>query len=203
MPPKGSSKEPIVLGRRNCLCCRVWRIVATDFSRTKHDTPDLVCKVCRGKLKKHNEYPMEVRIRMIRMNLSHRLYKLPPTDAELEAIKDRLEKKERRLERKIRNINSVLPKERTTYNGDRLVPLMPFRLWLLARLQKEGIPIAVFADRVHKDESLIRRWMEGIVWETQCNPQPIHSITINNVDEVLTRSGELPTKLNELYPWEN
>lgn len=147
------------------------------------------------------EEPMGVRILKIRMALFPRLYAIPQHDYEVEKLKHRLKLKEGRLQRKIENLNAISPRALTTYNGEELVPLLPFRLWLLRTIQLSGETIRAFADRVQRDEAEIRRWMQGIVWVSDCNPQPIHTVTLKNVDEVLTRSGVGPEMLNELYPF--
>lgn len=109
---------------------------------------------------------------------------------------------EQRLDRQIKNARAVLGRTRTTRNGERLMPLLPFRLYLLRQL-RQGFSVRGIAETTKHDEALIRRWVDGIYWEGECNPQPIHSISLGIVDEILVNMGESPDKLNELYPWED
>lgn len=77
---------------------------------------------------------------------------------------------------------------------------MPFRLWLL-RQTRYGHTITAIARAADVDEAQVRRWAEGIYWESDCNPQPIHHITLGNVDKLLNAMGEAADVLDELYPY--
>lgn len=114
---------------------------------------------------------------------------------------ERTDNLERRLRVQIANAKAVIGQTRATYNGDELMPLMPFRLYLL-RLIKSGWTMQAIATQTHRDEAEVRRWAEGIYWEGPCNPQPLHSVSLGTIDQVLVGMNESPDKLNELYPWE-
>ena len=144
---------------------------------------------------------MEEKIALIRKELGLTIPRMTMSERELKIAKESYEEKARRLQRKIENINAVSPPPRLVYNGDTLVPILPFRLWLLSYMRRSEETIKAFADRVQQDEAIIRRWMEGIVWEGDCKPRPVHSVSIGIVDKVLTLSGVGPHMLDELYPY--
>lgn len=112
---------------------------------------------------------------------------------------ERNEKLRARLANQIRNAKAVVGAPRR-YEGEMMMPLLPFRLYLLRQL-RQGYTTSEIGRIVHRDEAEVRRWAEGIYWEGGCNPQPIHNISLGTVDSVLVGLGESPYKLTELYPW--
>lgn len=105
-----------------------------------------------------------------------------------------------RLARQIHNARAAIGAS-TKRDGEMMMPLLPFRLYLLRQL-RQGYTASDIARIVHRDEAEVRRWIEGIYWEGECNPMPIHNISLGTVDSVLVGLDESPDKLNELYPWE-
>jgi hypothetical protein len=200
-----------VTGRQHCARCGRWKLsVEFRWKAAKSGPPtgngvhkelvgdqwyiwpyiDSVCIECRNKAGKLRDRSRSKARQLARVydSIEHMTY----------------EKKAKYLEKRIRNVRSVMPHIiRQYYGEERLVPLMPFRLWLIRSIHRGGGNLKAFAEIVQRDESQIRRWAEGIYWEGECNPAPIHSITLRNVDEVLTMAGESPDKINELYPWED
>jgi len=96
---------------------------------------------------------------------------------------------------------SVGLERRKTYGGDELLSFVPFRMWLLQK-QKDYGGSSALAKAIGYDEAIVRRWLQGYVWESRstrwCGPTPILSITFRVVDEVLTREGT--TSMGALYP---
>jgi predicted Fe-S protein YdhL (DUF1289 family) len=112
----------------------------------------------------------------------------------------RREREEARLQAQIANARAAAAKIRATYGDNTLLPLMPFRLWLLARLRQEN-SLQEFADSVGYDAAQLARYAEGIWWESDCRPHPVDAITLGTADEILVKAGA-EHMLSILYPWE-
>jgi len=126
-----------------------------------------------------------------RSNLEH---------ARINQGENKYKRRAQRLDRQIKNIRAVVGHTKRTYQNQTLMPIMPFRLWLLRQIV-QGETVASIAKASHKDEEEIRRYTTGIYWDGPCDPQPIHTVTLGIIDDVLTAMGQGPDVLDELYPY--
>ena len=150
---------------------------------------DTICIACRREEERqryNNKSPAEKQVMFHRIN---------------ERTRDRRRREEAKLQAQIANAKLAAGKIRAKYGDNTLLPLMPFRLWLLKRLRQEN-SLGEFASSVGYDPSQIMRYAEGIYWESDCRPHPIDAITLGNVDEILTKAGS-EHMLSILYPWED
>lgn len=225
MPSRGETRSPIILGRRNCERCTGWKL-AVEFrwrwkkvqgrlkdktldGRTTQPHIDLVCIECRKKEDKARYANLDARKKAKKIKEDAERKRVWQEGAtEIRAVKARLAEKEAELERKaakldrlIANTRLVIPPQARTHNGEKLKPLLPFRLWLLRYMYDTKKSIKQLADELRRDEQEIRRWSTGVYWPSAGNPQPVHQIALSNVDYVITRTGFGPDVLNELYPW--
>jgi len=106
------------------------------------------------------------------------------------------EKDAKLIHQKLLNIKAAYPYVR----GDH-VSLLPFRMFLLREMRMTGISIHEIANAIHRNENMVRRWVEAYYWEGECTPHPVHSIDLGSVDDVLTALGYSPDTLNDLYPY--
>lgn len=117
--------------------------------------------------------------------------------AKLERLKE-LEVEYRRLYREHNNL------KRDTYNGQPLLDLTPFRMWLIIKHREYG-QIKVLARMLDLHEDQVRRYLDGFVWERPrsegadyCGPTPVRCVTVDVVDRALQAEGS--TNLKDLYP---
>lgn len=119
------------------------------------------------------------------------------TKAKLERLKT-LEIEYRRLYREHNNLR------RDIYSGQPLLDVTPFRMWLIGKQREYGDTYAL-AKIIGQDESRVRMWLQGYVWERPrvegadyCGPTPVRGVTIDVVDRALQAEGS--TTLDQLYP---
>lgn len=189
------------VGRKNCKRCGRWRHLVdfrwrwrrsrlkqdrqrSEAKRPRSDKPyiDTVCSYCRREAERnryHSKSIEERRIIGIRANRNRR-------------------KREIRLNDDILLAQAEIKKLRVQMGVDRkLVPLLPFRLWLVEQQRILGTARAV-ARMIGYDEEQVRRWMNGYLWEAG-RPIPINSIHLEIVDNSLVAAGQ-QHRLGELYP---
>jgi hypothetical protein len=185
------------IGRRNCKRCTRWkhnvefrwrwrtRLVAGRRRRSSVPTIDVICFACRREEEREryaNKTAEEKREIGKRANKNTR---------------DRRQK-ERELQESLRNTVKVLAGTQKKLRGDTLLPLMPFRLWLLSHLKEYG-GLAGLAKRARLSEDTIMPYLEGIWWESDCRPHPLDGVRLGFVDSFFTRL-EIPDQMVVIYP---
>jgi hypothetical protein len=205
--PKGTA-SPIICARRNCTRCSRWRHI-TDFrwrwskqvrlpngrrvetNAGEHPYVETVCTPCRRKRERRKYHENEPQRRHI--NKRTRSYHMRRQD-ELNRLREEADK--------LRTKNAMLTRELTMLKQDAgeftLVPLLPFRMWLLKRARElGGLENWCYKHNLHTTR--IHDFMNGYRWE-DCDPVPIMSVKLDFVDKVLLMDGT--TSLATLYPLE-
>lgn len=167
-------------GRQNCKRCTRWRPVS-DFKvrKTKHgEKPEGVCQPC---------YRAGERERWASRS-----------DAEKKRIMNRINA--RKAERLV-DANQVRAARRELVGSRRgsLLPITPFRIWLIGRLRWYG-SLEELERRTGLSYGSLRKYIDGYVFENDmrwCDPQPILTVPMSIVDKALTNEGS--TSLNLLY----
>lgn len=170
----------MILGRQNCKRCTRWRYLS-DFKirKTKHgEKPEGVCIVC------HRERERE--------RWASR------TDAEKKRIMQRIN--ERKAER-LRDAKLVKAArwELIGSRRGRLLPVTPFRMWLIGRLRWYG-SLAELEQRTGISYESLKKYIDGFEFENDqrhCEPYPVLTVPLTLVDKALTNEGS--TSLNILY----
>lgn len=195
------STKGITCGRMNCRRCTRWlpiteyrwrwrrvRSKGTGYKQ-RHEVPtiDSICVACR-RSEEHERYhskSLEER-QAIGRRVNQKAF-------------ERKQREEAKLAKKIQQANLVVNGNKTKYGDETVLPLMPFRLWLLRTLRQYPT-LKAFADEIRRDEATIRRWAEGIYWAAECDPRPISGIKLATVDDILTAAGA-QDQLGVIYPY--
>lgn len=183
----------------NCKRCTRWRLI-TDFkwrwrkvrstkgSRQRHEVPtiDTICESCRRAIERARYHAKSL---AERQEIGRRVNA---------KAQERKQREAARVAEQLRlaSITKGLPKSK--YGGSEMLPLMPFRLWLLVAIRERG-GVQAFANQIERDESQIRRYAEGIYWESDCRPRPVNGVTLDVVDDILSAAGS-QYQLGILYP---
>lgn len=205
------SDNPIICGRRNCSKCTRWRPV-TDFKwrwqkrrstidppsglktrglKSRYKTPQIstVCVACArsGERERYNNLSEEER------------------QARVHKAVENTKAQRRKLREQI-HYAQLAHSRRRVFKDDQEVDLVPFRMWLLGKVRAVGNTKAL-ASEARVNEKAIRRWADGYDWDYEigqawagCEPKPIHSIRLSNVDRIGVALGE-PDLLDRLYPY--
>lgn len=183
--------------RRNCKRCTGWKL-AVEFRwrwpkieykhgrRRKRPVIDTVCIACRNRKERERYHSLSPEEKHAYGQLVNK------------RAKKRRDQERQLLLRKMRNIKVSSGNANATYGGDPVLPLMPFRLWLIT-YAKNFETTQQFADAAQVDESVLRRYMDGIIWEGKDDPRPVNGITLGNIDEILYNLGQ-QHQLPILYP---
>lgn len=216
--------NPIILGRRNCSRCGRWRHTV-DFkwrwpkrrvtnkpnpnidlavaakvgykvtktralkSRRKKPTIGTICASCSRRIERERYN-----------NLSEDERK-----AKVHQSVENIKAQKARLKEQIHYAQLAHHKKRK-YRNDQELDLVPFRMWLLGKVRAVG-GIEPLALESRIDEKQFRRWADGYDWDSEigqawsgCEPKPIHSIKMSDVDVIGVALGE-PDLLERLYPY--
>ena len=82
-----------------------------------------------------------------------------------------------------------------------LVPITPFRMWLIGRLRWYG-SVDELERRTGLSYDALRKYLDGYEFENDmrwCDPQPILTVPLKIVDKAVTNEGS--TSLNLLYEY--
>lgn len=180
---------PIICGRRNCAVCGRWRHTV-DFKwrwsvpNSKIGKPQIeaVCAACRRQAERK------------------RYSKLTDDEKVARGKKINKQKRERRrLEQA--QIEVAITQQATSKLAAGTVDFVPFRMWLLLKSRVNGNKPRVLSDRAHIHYEKMERWLQGYEWRdgSYCEPTPIRSIPLKDVENVTTRLGE-PEAARALYP---
>jgi predicted Fe-S protein YdhL (DUF1289 family) len=167
-------------GRQNCKRCTRWRPIS-DFKvrKTKHgETPEGVCTPCH------------------RARERERWANKP--DAEKKRIMNRINA---RKAQRLADAKQVRAARRELIGSRRgsLLPITPFRMWLLGRLRWYG-SVDEVERRTGLSNGAVRKYLDGYEFENDqrhCEPHPILTVPMAIVDKALTNEGS--THLNLLY----
>jgi hypothetical protein len=196
--------NPIVCGRRVCAGpCGRWRHTV-DFpwrwrkrrtkwrgmpSRAKVPTVGSVCAVC------------------LRAQARARYAALPPAAKHAVGVRANTNAAKRKTK-----LEEQVHRARRAYianggGGHAELDLVPFRMWLLAKVRQEG-GIEAVARQLGKDGKAVGRWVHGYEWDNdagwggwaKCEPRPIRTVSMQVVDEAGVAMDE-PDLLDRLYPY--
>lgn len=174
MPSKPT--PPVILGRKNCVNCTRWRHLIDYPGRwTKRKGQDKiwriqnVCSICRN--------------RKLRESYS----KLSPPERKARwtnANKLRQKKVEKAKE------GAAAKRELMGYQNGRLLPITPFRMWLIKKMVVYGSLEELNRRTGLRHESL-SNYLKGYEWNESlaCDPRPVLTVPLSTVDKALTNEG--------------
>lgn len=178
MPARPVNEE--ILGRKNCLKCGRWRIVAIDFPvRVYHakggDVERIlaVCRVCRNR------------------ESTKSYQSLSP-----EAKRARWMKINAQRQEKVRKVNEAEQARRATareingFRNGRLLTVVPFRMWLIKKLKVYG-SVQRLVDVTGVGHTELTRYLKGYDWNESlaCDPRPVLTVPASIVDRALLNEG--------------
>lgn len=188
---------PVICGRRNCAVCGRWRHIIDfrTYDRSKYGGKVYLSMTCR-----HCDNAKE-RERYHNMPEEQRLAIQERTSANQKARRRRARLQQEDIKR-IR-FKASLGKDK---NGDPLLEITPFRMWLIGRLRISG-SIQKLAWELDMDPSLVTRYSNGYTWgsgagrqrDAYYGPNPVETVSITVVDRCLTAVGV--ETLADLYPY--
>lgn len=189
----------------NCKRCTRWLRI-TEFpwrwrrvrranswgNRPRHDVPTIetTCNACKRRIERerYQSKPLEER-QAIGRRVNAR-------------ARQRRDLEREKLERRLRAAGDVARRLRERHGWeDHVVPLTPFRMWLLVAVRVYGSR-AKLAEICGIDDARLRRLVDGYYWEGPLKPRPIHGVSLGTVDKILTAVGEAD-QIEFLYPWED
>lgn len=200
---KNGKDLPVPYIGGTCLVCKSKKEKKKYHTLTPEEKEERIKRGIALAAKRRQEERQEAEVERRRANeLEKRIGTLEDRRQEAETARrraDELEKRVGTLESRLVAWRARVGVTKTQLNGDTMVDLLPFRMFLLrqARLQDGPSSLAL---KVGVDESRVRRLMDGFYWEGDCRPRPIRQVNVALVDEFLVRLTGNSVQLWELYP---